>query len=262
MVGDHKNRSVIFAKPNSSLSLDPRSAASLRSVDGLRDHLVEVAEVVWAPEVRHAPVVVVPEVRGAARAQGAHEVIPLLGPEISEMHTKYNHIYFYKIFKILEKYLNRNLTCPALWTPGDWSPSCCGHPACSCCGCSASTSPSRPCRNMISTIMIKSWASRCPTWWWGRGSPGSACPRRRSCSAPRSSDSRTLQLLTSAQLDWGEPTFYFYLFWLTQNLPSRHNVDIYKDISFPPIKFSGAKRQPNYLSKNFLRFQHLHFSGC
>ena len=101
MVGDHKNRSVIFAKPNSSLSLDPRSAASLRSVDGLRDHLVEVAEVVRAPEVRHAPVVVVPEVRGAARAQGAHEVIPLLGPEISEMNTKYNHIYFYKIFKIL-----------------------------------------------------------------------------------------------------------------------------------------------------------------
>ena len=52
--------------------------------------------------------------------------------------------------KILEKYLNRNLTCPALWTPGDWSPSCCGHPGCSCCGCSASTSPSRPFSNMIS----------------------------------------------------------------------------------------------------------------
>ena len=56
---------------------------------GLRDHLVEVAEVVRAPEVRHAPVVVVPEVRSAARAQGTHEVIPLLGSEISEVHTKY-----------------------------------------------------------------------------------------------------------------------------------------------------------------------------
>ena len=83
MLGDHINRSVIFAKPNSSLLLDPRLAASECSVYGLRDHLVEVAEVVRAPEVRHAPVVVVPEVRSAARAQGTHEVVPLLGPEIS-----------------------------------------------------------------------------------------------------------------------------------------------------------------------------------
>ena len=71
---------------------------------------------------------------------------------------------------------------------------------------------------MISTIVIKSRASLCCvwTWWWGRGSPGSACPRRRSCSAPRSSDSRTLQLLTSSQLDWGKPKFYFCLFNLHQ----------------------------------------------
>ena len=68
MLGDHINRSVIFAKPNSSLLLDPRLAASECSVYGLRDHLVEVAEVVRAPEVRHAPVVVVTEVRGTTGA--------------------------------------------------------------------------------------------------------------------------------------------------------------------------------------------------
>ena len=67
MLGDHKNRSVIFAKPNSSL-LDLRLATSKWSVYGLRNHLVEVAEVVRAPEVRHAPVVVVTEVRGTTGA--------------------------------------------------------------------------------------------------------------------------------------------------------------------------------------------------
>ena len=102
----------------------------------------------------------------------------------------------------------------------------------------------------LSTIMIKSWASRCPTWWWGRGSPGCACPRRRSCSAPRSSDSHTLQLLTSAQLDWGEPTFYFYLFWLTQNLPSRHNVDMLYLDSYLQRCFISPNPQYNFLVLN------------
>ena len=59
-----------------------------------------------------------------------------------------------------KKYLNVNLTCRVLWTPGGWSPSCCGPPACSCCGCNASTSPSRPCSSM-STIPIQPSITDC-----------------------------------------------------------------------------------------------------
>ena len=50
---------------------------------GLRHCPGEVAVVVWAPEVGHAPVVVVPEVGRTPRAYRANKVIPPLGSEIS-----------------------------------------------------------------------------------------------------------------------------------------------------------------------------------